>query len=185
MSTKPAPDGAAAKLRENAIEQDRRWPKFCELYLESGKAHQAALEAGYPKGYAKSKAYILASRVKMHMGQVLVIQGADYHYFARKVRQLCEARTPKWNPSKHPARTRTVKRKKIVTPARGGWDYFADGATQKGAVDMGLKLLDAYPALKVGGPEGNGDSIPVRIVTSIARPTRNVSKPTAGDGAHA
>lgn len=178
------------KLRENAIEQDRRWPKFCELYLESGKAYQAALAAGYPKPYAKAKAYILASRVKMHMGQVLVIQGADYHYFASKVRQLCEAKAPKWNPTKYPAvkAVRATKKRKArpAQAARGGWDLFEDGSTQRGAVDMGLKLLDAYPALKVGGPDGSGDAIPVRIVSSIGRPSKaDGAKSTAGAGAHA
>lgn len=157
--------GAAARkqARANAPECDQRFARFAKLYVEGegeelrpGNALQAALKAGYPPAYAKGHSWELAAKVRVKMGQALRAQGINEVRIARKLDALLDAKTPKWNQT------------------HGRWDRFEDSGTQIAALDRAVELLELAPPKKVKGELPDG-AIPIRLVSSIPRPQRQLA----------
>jgi hypothetical protein len=166
----------AKQPRANARENDPKFAKFQELYIETGNAYDSAKAAGYSEVYAKSHAHKLAARVRVKMGVALAAVGVDRVSLARRLARKLDATTVKWNPNKvvRPA-VKASKQQPELPELRGGWDTFEDTQAQLRATEMALELTDSYPAKRFGGPggPGGGDPIPIIIQSSIQRPRSN------------
>jgi len=105
--------------------------QFREAYLETGlNAYQAALRIGMKVSSARANAHRYARIVNLELKPALQAAGLTAEYRAKKLKQLCEAKTPKWNPK------------------RQAWDLFDDGHLQLEAVKEINRVDDSYPAPK-------------------------------------
>ncbi len=131
-----------------------RFQKFTRLYLESGNAYRSALAAGYARNTAKVKSCEMARLVRVKAAEALRALGIDETQVALKLKEKLGAKEFRWNPAK----------KK--------WETFIAHKPQLEATKELARILDMYPAQKIGGPTGS-DPIPVRIIrSSIPNPPR-------------
>ena len=92
----------------------------------------------------------MAAPIRLEMAAALRATGLDEHSQAKKLAQLREARTVRWNAKKNK------------------WDTFDDGDVQMRATQEVNRLLDAYPAPK----EKVEDSRPINVFIGKLRDYR-------------
>jgi hypothetical protein len=111
----------------------------------AGNAYQSAIAAGYSPATAKSKCHLLARDLRVRTAEALGALGCDGFSQARKLLQLREAKTVKWNPSKRLTLSAGGKGKRARKIVKGGWDTFEDSDTQLRTTQEINKLQGAYP----------------------------------------
>jgi len=79
---------------------------------------------------ARANAHRYARIVNLELKHAIRAAGMTAEYRAKKLKQLCEAKTSKWNPKKK------------------SWDMFDDGHLQLEAVKELNRVDDSYPAPK-------------------------------------
>lgn len=131
----------------NKVGKGRKRPSARRLKFDAeilaGKSNaEAARIAGYSPSVASNKAHKMAEPIRSSMAEAYRRAGLTEERSARKLGELIDARTPRWNSAK--------KR----------WDYFGDADVQMRAAQELNRVLDGYPAPK----EKVEDARPITIV---------------------
>ena len=121
-----------------------RFLRFRELYLETGNAMRAAIDAGYGKKSAQKNAHRLAARVSLVMADALRAAGVDERQLAERLKRKLDAKE-----------TRFFQFQGRVEETRSVIDH----ATQLKAIELCLRIFNAFPRLAENEPGSGGRPI--------------------------
>lgn len=120
----------------------KRRTAFNQKIREGRQAYASAKAVGYTEATALGKSGAMANQARSEYIGELWAQGITAKFKARKVRQLLDAKMPKWNPEEKE------------------FELFENADIQLRTLQDVNKIEDEYPAPK----EFTGDNRPIQII---------------------